>query len=158
MILKNKIVISLGLIIIGFVSWGFFDYFKWQKVKAAAAGFPIECGIYKTTMVTPGCNRGSAGKCSCVFCEASPCSGNTEIQFLAQATPKCTTNFFCVDPSFTGYTGTIPKIGDQALVGATSQIIMGNAVYGTPSMAVKTIDKIKNLLTNFSIAGFKKEE
>ena len=142
--------------IIIYIGFGVVDYLEYEEAKAAVSGFPLECGIISTTLVIPGCNRGALGKCTCLMCEASPCSGHTEIQFLAQSTPKCTTNFFCVDPSFTGYTGKMPSPGDQAIVGATSYIIMGNAVYGTPSIAVRGIDKVVNWF-DYIIAGFREK-
>ena len=158
MLAKKKIIFTiLSVVIASFIIYigiGIFDYLEFKEVKAAASGFPLECGIMSTTLVMPGCNRGALGKCTCAMCEASPCAGHTEIQFQAQATSKCNATFFCVDPSFANYTGKIPSVGDQAIVGATSYIIMGNAVYGTPSVAAKGIDKIVNWF-DYIIAGIK---
>ena len=132
---------------------GIYDYAEFKSVEAAATGFPVECGIVRTGVIIPGCVR-VEGKCTCQFCEASPCDGNTEVQFQAQPTDKCSTNFFCIDKSFANYTGGPPKTGDQAIVGATSFIITQNAVYGTPSVAAKGIDKALNWFDQV-IAGFR---
>lgn len=151
-IIKGAAVIAVVILIIVLMK-GIYDYVEFKGAEAAASGFPVECGIFATGSIIPGCVR-VEGKCTCQLCEASPCDGNTEIQFQAQPTAKCQTNFFCVDKSFANYTGGPPKTGDQAIVGATSYIITQNAVYGTPSLSARGIDKFLNGF-DYLIAGFR---
>jgi hypothetical protein len=72
-------------------------------------------------------------------------------------TPKCPPNiFFCVDPYYAAETGYLPRLGDQALVGANSFIIMADTAImkGVPA-TVRNVDRFMDWFDKYIIASFK---
>ena len=149
------------LLFFGYFAKGAFDYKEWIKTKevVATGGIPIQCAIISTTKITP-CARSATPpySCSCPLCEPTECVvGESLIEFVAQPSANCPLNYFCMSPNFVNYKGGPPRVGSQAIVGATS-FFMENGVYASPTIAANHFEKTKNFFDKYFIAAFKKEK
>jgi hypothetical protein len=154
----KKLVLIFVLAIIGFLGYGFFDYFRWEKAKSAIAlgGYPWECGAYQVTTVTKGCNLTSSGACvgagvPCAMCEEF-CLDTTQVIFAGQ--PGCMgAEFACISPDVIE-TGVQLAFSRQAILAGPSNLMTANSVLATQSIAGYSIEKFANWF-KYIIAGHK---
>jgi hypothetical protein len=152
---KKVILISISLVLIGILGYlgkGASEYFAWINAKEAVAlsGFPWQCGAFQVLAVQPACTETPLG-CTCMLCEAM-CDESTQVTFAGQA--NCLATFACISPEV------IPKGGPiltsrQMILAGMSNLITGNGIVGTQSVAASRIEKIISFFDRYIIAGFK---
>ena len=165
--LNKYIKISIVIIILGILAYaglGIYDYVKWVKIKkaVAAGGFTYQCGASKIIKVQPNCNYTPAGACTCALCTAL-CTNSTEVDIMPQevcSIGSMNPAVVCVSPdviaanSLTMGTPLEASAGKQAIFAGISNMMSGNGVIATPSMAASNIERIVNWF-GFLIASFK---
>ncbi len=166
--LNKYIKISIVIIVLGILAYaglGIYDYAKWVKVKkvVAAGGFTYQCGANKVVAVQPGCKNVPAPPfCSCPECTLL-CEGSTQVTIEPQAV--CSQGALnpavvCVSQDVKAANAkTMPTplealAGKQAIFAGFSNMMSGNGVIATPSMAANTVEKIVNWF-DYMIAMFR---
>ena len=140
------------------------DYVKWAKVKKAiaAGGFPYQCGASKIINVTPMCKYTAPGVCSCPLCPLV-CDNSYQVDITPQqccSIGALNPAVVCISPTVvlantkTMGTPLEASIGKQAIFAGISNMMVGNGVIATPSLAANTIEKILNWF-KFAVASFK---
>jgi hypothetical protein len=155
--IKKIVKILLILILIGgvgYIGYGVLEYNKWLETKTAVAigGYPWQCGG-TISVVQAGCTRSCMGKCCCALCDAL-CDGSTQVIFSGQ--PICGLSYMCIaaQQQVKG-TPIQAAAGKQFITGNTSSnLLMGNGVIATPSMAAGQMEKLFQGF-DYIIAGFK---
>lgn len=165
--MSNKYIkIALLVIILSVLAYagmGVYDYTKWIKTKnaVAAGGFPYQCGASKILMVQPSCTETPLG-CTCKPCEAL-CNGSTQVLITPQqvcSIGSMNPAVVCISPeviaanSMTMGTPLEASVGKQAIFAGISNLMAGNGVIATPSLAASRIEKAINWF-NYVIASFK---
>jgi hypothetical protein len=158
--ISRIIILLLIVALVIFLISGVFDYYKYRKAaaEAAGAGYPWQCGAMKVTYIQMGCTQSCEGKCCCLLCDAN-CEGTTEMDFIGQENCGAAVNV-CVSPEVLvkGGAKTVEECnGKQAIFAGVSNLMMnGNAVVACPgSVAASNIDRLVNWLDKYIIAGFR---
>ena len=143
------------VVFFSYASIGIYDYSVWIGAKKAIAvgGYPWQCGAFAVGTVTPGCVI-TSGSCTCSMCNAL-CNGSTQVIFSGQAI--CGTTFACLGPEVVA-TGLPIASSKQAILAGTSNLLTGNAVVATQSVAANRVEKLINIAKkskDFIVAGFK---
>jgi len=166
--MRNKYVkISIVIIVLGalvYVGWGVYDYAKWIKTKkaVAAGGFTYQCGASKIINVIPLCRYTAPGVCSCPLCPLV-CDNSYQVDITPQAV--CSVGALnpavvCISPTValantkTMGTPLEASLGKQAIFAGISNMMAGNGVIATPSLAAGRIEKMVNWF-DYMIASFR---
>lgn len=151
MIEKNtyKVISVLILAVFCLLAYGAKEYYDWELVKTTVAegGFPWQCGAYQITTVQKGCVMTNAS-CSCSFCQAL-CVGSTQVVFAGQE--NCGTTFACIAPEVIPSGGPL-ETSEQAILAGTSNLITGNGIVATQSVAANYFEKIYAWADKYIIA------
>jgi len=166
--LKKYTKILIAVIILAAVVYaglGIYDYAKWAKAKkaVAAGGFTYQCGANKVVFVTPNCKQIPGPPfCSCAEC-ALVCEGATQLIIEPQAVCSqgalnpavvCISEDVKQANSKTMPTPLEALAGKQAIFAGFSNMMAGNGVIATPSLAASNIEKVISWF-DYAMAIFK---